>query len=251
MITIVGEKKRRPDYRKGGSPVFMHAGSNIKRFRRQLDWDLTKTDNTRVVAMVGLKTQHPVFPAPLLAGTVLRYTLESSSGYRTLGLVIDPQFKLLLEKLGWTAYPFPLISKSELLLYSLDLRFEHVPRWAARMTGATVDDPMSALKSVTETGMRRLLSAYHDAHRFQQHAHEEHLSLPVEQLRGILSQALRAFAQNPERAHAAHLLRQCYLEPHGETRTALADKLNVSRATFHRYLSRAVLEFTQFIQERV
>ncbi|NMP24771.1 hypothetical protein [Sulfobacillus harzensis] len=192
-----------------------------------------------------------MFSVPLLTGTVLRYTLESSSGRRTLGMVLDPRFKLLLEKLGWTAYPFPLISESDLLLYSLDLRFEHIPRWAARMTRVTLVDPLTALKSVTVANMRGLLSAYHDTGRFQRLAEAMGLTLPPEQLRGLLLQALQAFAKKPHGTAAAALIRQSYLDPAPATRLALADQWNVSRATFHRHLSRAVAEFAHFIHEQV
>ncbi len=216
-----------------------------------LDVNLSRPDDTRLVTMVGLRTQHPVFPAPLLAGAVLRYTLESSSGRRTLGMVLDERFKMLLEKLGWVAYPFPLISKSELLLYSLDLRFEHIPRWAARMTGVSLSDPLTALKALAVADLRQLLTTYHDTDRLQRWVEAQRLAIPPEQLRGILRQAVQAFAEQPNRADAAVLIRRSYLEPHLPTRVALADQFNVSRATFHRRLSRAVTEFAHFLGERV
>lgn len=216
-----------------------------------LDVDLSRPDDTRIVTMVGVRTQHPVLPAPMLAGTVLRYTLESSSGRRTLGMVLDDRFKILLEKLGWTAYPFPLISNSELTLYSLDLRFEHIPRWAARMTGISLDDPVAALKSMTATDLRQLLSTYHDSGRFAKSVEACHMALSPEHVRGLLQQAVGAFANVPRQAEAAALIRRSYLEPQLATRVALADQLNVSRATFHRQLSRALAEFAHFLRERV
>jgi hypothetical protein len=218
-----------------------------------LDIDVSRHD-TRLVAMVGLATHDPLYPTPLLAGTVLRYTLESSGGLRTLGMVIDRRLTVLLEKLGWMAYPFPLHSEPDLLLYSLDLRFEHIPRWAARITGVAFDvpsTPQNPLKSLGVAELRRLLGAYHDAVRFQQLAESHHLAIPVEQVRGLLREALQAFGNEPYRAEAADLIRQSYLDPHPATRLLLAHGMNISRATFHRYLSRAVAEFTQFIHQRV
>ena len=78
------------------------------------------------------------------------------------------------------------------------------------MTGVVLNDPLGApLKSATQTGMRRLLSAYPDANRLQQLAQRERLTLPVDQLRRVLAQALNAFAEQPQRADTANLLRQC------------------------------------------
>ncbi len=216
-----------------------------------LEVDLSRPDDSRLVTLVGLRTQHPVFSASLLAGTVLRYTLQSSSGCRTLGMVLDERFGILLKKLGWMAYPFPLISKSNLLLYSLDLRFEHIPRWAARMSGVSLPDPLTALKSMTMVDLRQFLSCYHDTIRLQRLVEAQHLTISPKQLRGLLRQAVQAFAEQPHWSEAAALIRRSYLDPHPATRVALADQFNVSRATFHRRLSRAVTEFAHFLRERV
>lgn len=213
--------------------------------------NLSKSNDTRLVTMVGLRTQHPIFSAPILAGTVLRYTLESSSGHRTLGMVLSPTFKLLLEKLGFVPYPFPLVSHADLLCYSLDLRYEHIPRWAARMTGVAISDTGTGLKWVTRDGMRRVLTAFGDFRRFENLSEVKETGLPPHQLHGLLQLALDRFASHAVWQQSAMIIRQSYGEPRPKTRVALADQLSMSRATFHRHLARAVDEFTRFVQEEV
>lgn len=226
----------------------------IARFPGHLDGGLPRSSphderwDTRLVTMVGMRTTHPIFPVPLLAGSVLRYTLASSSGHRIIGLVVDEQFKVLLEKLGFVPSPFPVVSKPDLVLYSLDLRFEEIPRWAARLMGVSLHEEWNVLHGTTSAALQRMLNAYRTPDRFSRLPEVQRLGLPPAQLRRALLTALEAFASHSERIQWAHLIRSTYMDRNRETRLATAARLHMSRATLHRHLVQARDEFLRFIR---
>lgn len=226
--------------------LFDHPALGLGRGTRAAD------DDTRLVAMVGMRTTHPLFPIPLLAGTILRHTLELSSGHRVLGLVMDERFKLLLERLGFVPHPFPTQEIPGLVLVVLDLRLENIPSWAARLTDTPLwSDGQQELRDLPFRDCRRLLRCYHDNARLGQLLRETGLSLSADQLREMLTKALGDFAQKPGAARWAELIRQSYLEldSSGKTREGIANSLHVSRATYHRHLQSACEEFFRFLSK--
>lgn len=214
-----------------------------------LELSQASTNVTRLVAMVGLRTKHPLFGAQILVGYVLRRTLESASGRRILGWVRSPDVKVLLEKLGFVPVAFPTPQHPDLTLYDLDLRFEEVPAWAARLAGLPVEQSSGILTSFTAHELCRLLMASPDSVRFSRLSEIVRRGLSPKEINDALRAALNAFGKHPGRAKWAELLRQSYLECYHDTRHAIAGRLHVSLATYHRHLSRAREEFARFVLE--
>jgi uncharacterized protein YciW len=206
-------------------------------------------EDTYVVTMVGLRTQHSQYDVSSLAGSVLRYTLESSSGRRILGFVITPHFKLLLEKLGFVPHPFPIISHPDLIMYSLDLRSEHILHWAARMTGVALERQPRIQSAVDATDLRLMLAAYRDVPRFQKMPEVHKLGLPPAQVRRLLKRAIESFGEYPQWRQSAELIWQSYIDTAELPHATIAHNMHVSRATFYRHLARACSEFTHFFSD--
>lgn len=203
---------------------------------------------TQLVAAVGMRTSHPLFPVPLLAGAILRHCLEISGGQRMVGLVIDERFKVLLDRLGFVRHPFALPSTPGLVLFVLDLSLDYIPGWAVRLTGAPLKSGLrQALAALSIAEFRRILRHYHDDAHLDRLLRSAGLRLSAAQLRDALIGALGDFGQ-ARSARSAALIRQSYLDRSEQTRIGIAEAMHMSRATYHRRLQEACKDFLRFLQ---
>lgn len=187
--------------------------------------------------LTGLDLQQRLYSPETLLGVVARDQLALQAGILGLLIVTNPELKAFLRGVGYQSRPFPVSQPPvpEEELFILDLRQQHFGAWIESLL--KLRHPKRPIISTRD--MRELLSHRDDLATMEESPLARALNLSPQDIIAVVRETLTAPPDPPLTERDQHVLHQAFFS---STKAAWqhAARLHVSRATYYRYLDKAL-----------
>ncbi|PSR29045.1 MAG: hypothetical protein C7B47_03600 [Sulfobacillus thermosulfidooxidans] len=196
--------------------------------------------------LVGVKPDDPRYHAHDLLGILIRDGLSHlGRGLRGVIGVSEPNFKELLELLGFIAHPID--AEQGIYAFTLDMRQRDFLLWVGSIVQALNRPAIRMQYPVDENLLRRVLKALHDPGAFRKTAIADILGCQPEEARYILQSLLTKAPVPPLTENEQNLLRLTFVERIGNA-DSIALALHLSRPTYYRMLKQSLVNLCTVLQ---
>ncbi len=187
--------------------------------------------------LTGLDLEQRHYSPETLLGVVARDQFAFQAGILGLLILTNPELKAFLRGVGYQSRPFP-VSQPPVLdeeLFILDLRQQHFGAWIQGL----LNQQHPARPMISTRDMRELLSHAGDLTVLEENPLARALNLSPQDFMAVVRETLSAPPAPPLTERDQKVLRQAFFSSTNAV-WEHATELHVSRATYYRYLEKAL-----------
>ncbi len=197
------------------------------------------------VVLVGVNGHHPRYTPQELFGVMVLDQFALNAGLISMLLVTGDDLKEFVRSLGFVSQPFSISDPHE-ELFMIDMRHKHFSVWLTNLLGIG-----STSSTIAVTELQEALSSLHESRVLSQSPVAISLGLDGHSLSQSIQNELKAeWPIPPLTARDCQVLRVTYFA-HRLSAAQCAEHLHISRATYYRYLNKALTHLGQRLQQAV